>query len=249
MGVLKVLMSTIQTKKLISIIIPAYNEEKNIARLIKDCQKLKKFFPIEIVVVDGGSKDSTIEVASRCRVDKIIAFPNKRGKGADFWSGAVAAKGDYIIQIDADYQFLPSEVPMFVEKLKADSDVIIGSRFQQASKVQKGSITSRNLFGNRLMSLLTSIAAGRRITDVMAGFKGFKRQALLALDLRERHFEYEAEIVVKAARMGMDLVEIPISYRKRLGGESGIRAVKDGLNVTKAIIRARFQKLPAYKPK
>lgn len=237
-------MSTTKTKKLITIIIPTYNEEKNIAQVIKDCQKLKKLFPIEVIVVDGGSGDQTLKVAQKNRVDKIIAFPYKRGKGADFWAGAVAANGDFIIQIDADFQFLPSEIPIFIEKLEAGADVVIGSRFQKTSRVQKGSITTRNLFGNWLMSFLTSIAAGRRITDVMAGFKGFRKQALMALDIRERHFEYEAETVVKAIRMGMNLTEIPITYKKRLGGQSGIRAIRDGLNVTKAIIRARFAKLP-----
>lgn len=233
-----------KSKKLVSIILTSYNEEKNIGRTIKDCQKLKKFFPIEIIVADAASKDKTIEIARKLRVDRIIRFPFKRGKGADFWAGGLAAKGDYIIQIDTDHQFQPNEIPLFVSALEEGADVVIGTRFA-GGKIQKGSVTKTNLFGNWVMSFFTSLACGRRITDVMAGFKGFKKDAFLALDLRERHFEYEAETVTKACKMDMNLVQIPITYTKRIGGVSGIRAIQDGFNVLKAILKVYFSGLPS----
>ena len=232
-------------KKLVSIILTSYNEEKNIGSTIKDCHALKKFFPVEIIVVDAASKDKTIEIAKRLRVDRILRFPFKRGKGADFWAGGLLASGDYIVQIDTDHQFQPDEIPLFVEVLDKGADVVIGTRFA-GGKIEKGSISFRNYFGNWVMSLATSIACGRRITDVMAGFKGFTKEAFLALDLKERHFEYEAETVTKACRMGMNLVQIPITYTKRKGGTSGIRALRDGINVLKAIWKVYFSKLPQY---
>lgn len=231
-------------KKLVSIILTSYNEEKNIGRTIKDCKILKKFFPVEIIVADAASKDKTVEIAKKLRVDRIIRFPFKRGKGADFWAGGLIAKGDYIIQIDTDHQFQPNEIPLFVEALEKGADVVIGTRFD-GGKIQKGSVSTLNLFGNWVMSFFTSLACGRRITDVMAGFKGFRKEAFLALDLRERHFEYEAETVTKACRMGMNLVQMPITYTKRLGGVSGIKALQDGLNVCKAILKVYFSDLPS----
>lgn len=231
---------------LVTIVIPSYNEEKNIAKVIRDCRTLSKFFKIEIIVVDGGSKDKTVKQARLMHVDKIIAFPTKRGKGADFWAGAICASGQYIVQIDADYQFSPLEIPTFIKHLKKDADVAIGTRFSGNTFIQKGSLSRKNLFGNWVMSTATSIACGRKITDVMAGFKAFRKKALLSLDLRERHFEYEAETVVKAIRMGMRLAQIPISYKKRYSGQSGIRAISDGLNVIGAIIRAKLAKLAKY---
>lgn len=235
-----------KSKKLVSIILTSYNEEKNIGRTIKDCRALRKFFPIEIILVDAASKDKTIEIANRMGVGRIIRFPYKRGKGADFWVAGCVAKGDYIIQIDADHQFQPNEIPLFVNALDRGADVVIGTRFSGKGKIEKGSVSFRNLFGNWVMSLATSIACGRRITDVMAGFKGFTRNALLALDLRERHFEYEAETVTKACKMGMNLVQIPITYTKRVGGASGIRALRDGINVLKAIFKVYFSQPPKY---
>lgn len=234
-------------KKLVSIILTSYNEEKNIGRTIKDCQLLKHFFPVEIIVVDAASKDKTIVIAKKLKVDRIIRFPFKRGKGADFWVGGLVAKGDYIVQIDTDHQFQPQEIPLFIKALEKGADVVIGTRFD-GGRIQKGSVSNRNLFGNWVMSALTSLACGRKITDVMAGFKGFKKEALLALDLRERHFEYEAETVVKAVKMGMNLVQIPITYTKRIGGTSGIRAIHDGLNVCKAITKVYLSDLPKYSP-
>lgn len=232
-------------KKLVSIILTSYNEERNIGSTIKDCQKLKKLFPIEIIVVDAASKDRTVEIAKRLKVDRIIRFPIKRGKGADFWAGGLAAKGDYIIQIDTDHQFQPNEIPLFIDALNKGADVIIGTRFE-GGKIQKGSVSLRNFIGNWIMSAATSIASGRRITDVMAGFKGFKKNAFLAIDLKERHFEYEAETVTKSCKMGMNLVQIPITYTKRHGGASGIRALRDGLNVLKAITKVYFSNPPKY---
>ncbi len=234
-----------KSRKLVSIILTSYNEEKNIGRTIKDCQALRKFFPIEIIVADAASKDKTIEIAKKMKVERVIRFPFKRGKGADFWAGGLIATGDYIIQIDTDHQFQPNEIPLFVEALEKGADVVIGTRFG-GGKVQKGSITARNYFGNYIMSMATSIACGKKITDVMAGFKGFQREAFLALDLRERHFEYEAEVVVKTVRMEMNLVQLPITYTKRIGGSSGIRALRDGLNVFKALLKVRLENLPKY---
>lgn len=233
------------SKNLVSIILTSYNEEKNIGRTIKDCRALKNLFPIEIIVVDAASKDKTVEIARKLKVDRIIRFPFKRGKGADFWAGGLVAKGDYIIQIDTDHQFQPNEIPLFVNALKKGADMAIGTRFA-GGKIQKGSVSFRNLFGNKIMSLATSLGSGRKITDVMAGFKGFRKDAFLALDLKERHFEYEAETVTKACRMGMKLVQIPITYTKRRGGASGIRAVRDGFNVLKAITKVYFSNVPKY---
>ena len=232
-------------QKLVSIILTSFNEEKNIGQTIKDCKVLKKFFPIEIILVDAASKDKTIQIAKKMKVDKILRFPFKRGKGADFWAGGLLATGDYLVQIDTDHQFQPNEIPLFVKALDQGADVVIGTRFG-GGKIEKGSVTFRNLFGNWIMSTATSLACGRKITDVMAGFKGFKRDAFLALDLKERHFEYEAETVTKACRMGMNLVQIPITYTKRRGGTSGIRALRDGINVLKAIWKVYFSDLPKY---
>ena len=118
-----------KNNKLVSIILTSYNEEKNIGRTIKDCQTLKKYFPVEIIVADAASKDKTVQIAKKMKVDRIIRFPFKRGKGADFWAGGLLATGDYIVQIDTDHQFQPNEIPLFIHALDKGADVVIGTRF------------------------------------------------------------------------------------------------------------------------
>ena len=114
----------------VSIILPTHNEQETIAQIIKDIKKLYKLFTFEIIVVDGGSSDKTVEFAEKEGV-KVIKFPKKRGKGVDFWEATLQAKGKYIVQIDADYQFLPSEIPLLVKELDHGADLAIGKRIDQ----------------------------------------------------------------------------------------------------------------------
>ncbi|MFX0206357.1 MAG: glycosyltransferase family 2 protein, partial [Candidatus Hodarchaeota archaeon] len=116
-------------KKIVSIIVPGFNEEKNIGRVIKDCLKLRKYFPVEIIAVESGSRDKTAQVAEKAGAKRVLSFPDKRGKGADFWVAGIVSTGDYIVQIDADYQFQPYEIPLFVKELDKGADVVIGTRF------------------------------------------------------------------------------------------------------------------------
>lgn len=221
---------------LISVIIPAYNEERNITKVIKNVAKLKKEYAIEIIVVDDGSKDKTAQVAKKAGADRVITYEKNKGKGGAFRVGIDAAKGDYIVQIDADHQFQPDEIPLFVKALQEGYDVVCGTRFDNGT-VEQGSVSKVNLFGNWLMSTVTTFFSGMRSTDIMAGFKGFTKDAARKLDLVTPHFGYEAEIVVKAGKLGLQVKEVPITYTKRTSGSSSVHAVKDGIRVSYTIAK------------
>lgn len=107
----------------------------------------------------------------------------------------------------------------------------------------KGAPFIRTL-GNRIFSPITTLMVGQVIYDVVAGFKAFRRPVLLSLDLKEKHFGYEGEIVVKTVRMGYLLAQVPVSYRKRQGGESQVVPFRDGPLTIWSILKARFSKLP-----
>jgi|SRR5882724_884951 len=221
---------------LTSIIIPAYNEERNIARVIKSVLKLKRKYSIEILVVDDGSKDRTVQEAKKAGADRVITYKKNKGKGGAFRVGINAAKGDYIVQIDADHQFQPNEIPHFIAALDEGYDVVCGTRFDKGN-VQEGSVSKVNLFGNWLMSVVTTFFSGIKVTDIMAGFKGFTRDAAQKLDLITQHFGYEAEIVVKAGKLNLKVKEIPITYTKRTFGSSSVHAIKDGIRVSYTIAK------------
>jgi glycosyltransferase involved in cell wall biosynthesis len=224
------------TQLLTSIIIPGYNEERNIASVIKDVKKLKSKFNLEIIVVDDGSKDKTAQVAKKAGADRVISYKKNKGKGGAFRVGIDAAKGDYIVQIDADHQFQPNEIPLFIKALTEGFDVVCGTRFDKG-KVETGSVSQLNMFGNWLMSTVTAFFSGIRVTDIMAGFKGFTRDAAKQLNLVTQHFGYEAEVVVKACKLNLKVKEVPITYTKRTFGSSSVHAIKDGIRVSYTIAK------------
>lgn len=224
---------------LTSIIIPAYNEEKNIQGVIKECLELKRKFPIEIIVVDDGSKDKTSEVAKKAGATKLVKYSPNKGKGHAFRQGIDKARGAYIIQIDSDHQFQPNEIPKFIELLENGYDIVLGTRFNKGD-IEKGSVTKLNLFGNWLMSFTTTLFSGIKVTDIMAGFKGFKTNAARQLNLVTPHFGYEAEVIVKAGKLGLTVAEVPITYKKRPFGTSGVSAIRDGSKVSWTIIKLYF---------
>lgn len=224
----------------VTVIIPTYNEEGTIIDLIKDIKKFKDIYVLEIIVADGGSKDNTISLAKKEGV-RIIQNGEKRGKGIDFWEAARKATGEYIIQIDADNQFSPKEIPLFVKALDEGADIAIAHRVDQSMA------PAIRTFGNWAQSIITSTLIRKRIYDVFAGFKATKKAVLMDLNLQERHFGYEAEIVIKGIRKGYNLVQIPVSYRMRETGESQVYLIKTGfLNLT-SIIKTSFIKLPTRK--
>lgn len=220
----------------VTVILPTRNEEKTIVKIIKEIKKLKKKFTLEIIVTDGASSDKTVELAKKEKV-KVLSFKEKRGKGADFWDAGISAKGKYIVQIDADYQFKPSEIPLLVEALDKGADIAIGKRIDHEDAPFIRTI------GNFLLTAATSIVVGRKISDSLAGFKAIKTDKFKKLKLQEKHFGYEAETVIKSIRLGYKLVEVPVSYTRRNTGISQVHPLRDGTLILISIFKSRFTKL------
>lgn len=217
-------------KPLVSIVIPTFHEAGNIGEMVERTKKLSNLFPIEIIVVDGGSKDGTPDIAQKAGATKVIRFPNKRGKGVELWEAFQIAKGDYIVEIDADLQFDPEQIPLFMDAFEKGADVVIARR-----ENYKESPLWRTI-GNRSLSLLATIVLMHPIHDVLAGFKAAKRDIMLSLKLQEKGFMYESEIVVKAVRMNYKLTQIPVRYKRRMRENSQVSLVKDGLRFARSII-------------
>lgn len=226
----KIIKILTMKKPLVSIVIPTYQEAGNIEEMVRRTKKLSKLFSLEIIVVDGGSKDGTPDIAQNAGATKVIRFPNKRGKGIELWEAFQTAKGDYIIEIDADLQFDPEQIPLFIKAFKKGADVVIAKR-----ENYKQSPIWRTI-GNRSLSLLTSIVLMYPIHDVLAGFKAARRDVMLSLKLQEKGFMYESEIVVKAVRMKYKLAQIPVRYKRRMRENSQVSLVKDGLRFVKSIL-------------
>lgn len=235
-------MKRIKTKPHVTILIPAFNEEKTIKKIVKDSLKIKEYRIDVIVAIDGKTTDKTRIIAKSAGA-KVLHKDMGKDKGIVVARSIPHLRGDYVVQIDADYQFLPSDIPRLVKPLINGWDVTLGTRYAKGAHIEVGSVTPLKKIGSFVLSGLTSIVTGEKITDVMAGFKGFKREVLRDLDPQTHHFGYEAELVIKAARKKYKILNVPIHYRKRVIGASNIQLVKHGLLVLGTILKTGLGRL------
>ncbi len=228
-------MNSSKGQAYISVIVPAYNEEKNIEKILLNIKKLSQYKLQILVAVDSKTTDDTAKIANQNKVEVLIT-KKTRGKGDVIRQAIAQIKGDYAIQIDADSQFLPSDIPKLIKPLQEGYDVTLGTRYQKGSHVQEGSVSPIKRFGSFFLSLTTSLFCGVRVTDVMAGFKAFKTPVLKKIKPKDPYFGYEAELVIKAAKKNYKILNVPISYKKRIIGQSTVNSLKHGFEVLGTII-------------
>ena len=230
-------------KPALSILVTAMNEEAT----IEECTR--RIFDVlngecEVLVIDGGSDRTGEIVGALCKEYpglRYIRNENDRGKGHAVRIGIEAARADIMAQIDADLQFLPEELPRLIEPIRAGrADVTLGSRFTHGSIRHPGSTPWHRTFGNRTMSLYTSLLCGHWMTDVLAGMKAWTRTAAEVIQLRCDHASYDAELPVRAVRRSMRVVDVPITTDARGGGRSKVMVVPVGLRLVLDIALIRF---------
>lgn len=225
----------------VSIMIAALNEEKNIVKVIADCKKLKGLKTEVLVVLDDKTTDDTAKVSKKAGA-RVIQTGKWAGKGAALKKAQKEVKGDYIVQIDADYQFMPHDIPKLIDALvNGGFDVALGSRYEKGAIIHKDSVTGFRQFGIRFLSLVATIVCRQRVTDIPAGFKAFRTNTLKKIDFKIVHYGYEAEEVVKAARLGYKITNVPIEYRRRVKGGSNLNPIKDGTLFLKVILATAFK--------
>lgn len=229
-------MSLKPNKPTVSIFIAALNEEKNIKKTIDECLKIKKYNMEVFVVLDSKTTDKTKKVAEKAGA-KVIHTGKWQGKGAALRKAQKRATGDYIVQIDADYQFLPRDIPYLIKPLQNGFDVTLGSRYIPGAIVDKEAVTPFRRFGIFFLSLATSFFSGQRITDVLAGFKAFRTQVFKDINIQVDHYGYEAEEVIRAAQKGYKILDVPVHYKKRSTGKSNVTPLKHGFMFLWTIIK------------
>jgi glycosyltransferase involved in cell wall biosynthesis len=222
------------TRREISVVIPAKNEERNLewvlSRIPRDVG--------EVILVDGDSTDRTVEVARELWPSIRIVGQERRGKGAALQAGFQAATKRYIVMLDADGSMDPGEIDRFVGCLVEGNDLAKGSRFMSGGS--STDITPLRAFGNRFFVGLTNVLFSRRDTELCYGYMALRRDALPVLALDADGFEIETQIVLRALRGGLRVAEVPSHETPRLFGTSNLSVVRDGTRVLRQIFRERF---------
>lgn len=216
------------TKKRISIILPAKNESGSLNKILPELKTL--FKDEEIIVVNDGSTDDTVEVCNEYGV-QVVTHPYSKGNGASIKSGARKASGDILVFMDADGQHQPSEVTSLVESLNDGYDMVVGARERSTHASFPRYIA--NTFYNNLATYMS----GHRIIDLTSGFRAVKADIFKKyLYLLPNGFSYPTSITMALFRSGYSINYVPISCNKR-EGKSHIRIIKDGFRFLLIIFR------------
>jgi glycosyltransferase involved in cell wall biosynthesis len=227
----------IERKAWLTIVMPVYNEVETVSKVIDRVINLD--MDIELIVVDDGSTDGTREVLKKLEQDEVrIVFHEKnKGKGAAVRTGYQHAKGEFVTIQDADLELNPDEIPSLLKPLlEGTADVVYGSRFvfgfNHRSKL--------NAFANWFLSGLTNILYGTQVRDMEACYKVFRTELLTKFTLRANRFDFEPEITAKLSKMGLRIVELPVSYKPREFTDGKKIHWKDGFEAIYTLVKYRF---------
>jgi len=232
---------TPKTMEPVTVIIPVKDEEVGLNFLLEDYGRsnLKDLYDVRFIfVIDVRTSDSSKQIASLFS-DNIIDQEGTTGKGSamtqaiEKWKLKPTSK---VVFLDADGSYSFESVIRIIETLESGADVVSGSRFLSGGGRPRGMSRLHN-FGNRALSKISSIRNSRRISDLCTGLWGFKSEALMAMEIKSKGFDIEAEMAGLVRRKELDHVEVQVDWSQRKGGTSKLRSLTDGFIILLRIIR------------
>jgi glycosyltransferase involved in cell wall biosynthesis len=209
----------------VSVVIPCLNEAGNIDECVRRSQQALDQAGIvgEVVVADNASDDGSAELAAAAGA-RVVHEP-RRGYGSAYLAGFAAARGAYIVMLDADMTYPFDQIPHFVEELRDGAQLVMGDRMDN---IQPGAMHwTHRYIGNPLLSGTLNLFFRTGIRDAHCGMRGFRRDVLPALDLRTTGMEFASEMVIRASKEKLVIREFPIAYAPR-GGQSKLVRFRDG---------------------
>jgi len=223
----------------VSVIIPAYNEIKTIAEIVRRVQATG--IPEEIVIVDDGSTDGTRDVLKQLEGNgnvRVILRERNQGKGAAVMDGIRAANGEVILIQDADLEYDPRDFPGLLRPIEEGiADVVYGSRFLGAARRPT---MFWHMVANKLLTLMTNILYNNILTDMETGYKVFRRDIVIDMTIHARRFDFEPEFTAKILKRKVRIFEVPITFNPRDYTEGKKIKLKDAFEAVWTLVKYRF---------
>jgi hypothetical protein len=210
----------------ISVVIPCLNEEEGVGAVVRAAwQGIESLGRTgEVIVVDNGSTDRSVEIAER--EGAAVIHEERRGYGSAYLAGLAAARGEVIVIGDADGTYDFSKLDDFMAKIDKGADMVLGSRLR--GRIEPGAMPwlHRHL-GNPMLTRLINVFFGPRVSDAYCGMRMFRRSVLPRLELQATGMEFALEMILKSAKRGLVIAEVPIDYHAR-AGNSKLNTARDG---------------------
>jgi dolichol-phosphate hexosyltransferase len=224
----------------VCVLIPTLNEEQSIEQVIL---QFKDLGFQNLLVIDGHSTDQTVHRAEKAGASVFIQ--SGVGKGQALKEIFDLIDEDYILLIDGDGTYLPSEAPKLLEPLfNGRADHVVGNRFDM---LEGGALKRLNFLGNKLINRFFSLIYRVDLGDILSGYRAFSTEGIRILDLSKPGFEIESEMTIESVKKGLKIVEVPISYAARVEGtQTKLNPIRDGLKIILTIFRMAKTQNPMF---
>lgn len=233
-----------QQPKRLSVLMPVYNEEETVERIIAEVLAVP--LDSELIVVDDGSTDTTRERLKQLEAQhgdrlKVIFAPYNAGKGSAIRIALSHATGDVVVIQDADREYDPNDFIPMLRRIDEGAVVVYGTRLSlEAQRLNNEGKRDKFYLARRLLPLLTNFLFGTQITDEATCYKMFRRDVLIKVPLRCERFDFCPEITAKIARRGYRIYEVPIHYQARTTEQGKKIGWRDAWEAVAALIKFRF---------
>jgi len=233
-------------RPLLSIIVPCFNEEKTIKKIIKKILQIKNIHK-QIIIVNDGSTDSSLKLINtfRSKVDTIINHKFNRGKGFCIRSAKKKIKGNIVLIQDSDLEYNPKDYKKLIDPImKKKCDIVYGSRVLHKNRIENIENFSHwfRIFANFVLTFLNNIINNQSLTDAHTCYKVFKSKIFKKIILKENDFSFCPEITTKISNLGYKIFEVPISYNGRKYSEGKKIKLKDGFKAIYVLLKYKFFK-------
>ena len=230
--------------KMLSVIIPVYNEKNTVKKIINKILKLKNL-KIQIIIVDDGSTDGTTKILKNInleKVHKVIYCKSNFGKGHAIKLAQPHIKGEFVIIQDADLEYSPNDFKKILDVFKEKKNkVVYGSRVLNTNRYLDNNFTSNlRVLANHGLTLLSNIINNQNLTDAHTCYKAFNSKVFKKIKLLENGFSFCPEITTKISKLKIKITEIKISYNGRSFKEGKKISIIDGFTAIKTLIKYRF---------